>query len=1046
MSTTHRPRASSGRPAYARALRCAVALIVVLVSTVLATVPAAAYWTASGSGGASVSTATLTPPTDVTVPASAISDVDVSWTPGTGGVTPQGYYVTRYAGDVASPACGTSSAHPGPVQLETGTTCTDEGAPDGQHTYAVTAVYNTWTAPSDPSGAVDVVNAAQLGFVAQPTDTVTDAPISPPVTVALQASDGSTVAVAGVPVTVSVTPSVNSSPVPLDGTLTVETGEDGVAVFDDLAIEPTGSYTLTATSPAVTEAVSDPFTVLPPPLLDDAASFSVLGRTGVTNDGFTLVSGDLGVSPSTSVVGFPDGVVAGDIHAGDAAAADAQSDLLDTYNELWLRAPTQSYPAANLGGQTLLPGLYSTAAALGVTGTATLDADGDPDAIFILRVGGALNTAASSAVVLANGAQAANVFWVVTGAVTTGASTTFVGTILAEGAITLGDGTDLTGRALSRGTVTLAGTSVQFSRPLPTIAMTGPASPTKDTTPTITGTTTVLAGRTVRVSIGAQTLTATVQPGGSWSVTATSLVAGSYPVVAKVKDPSGNGAVASQTLVVEVNPAPVALGSTASFSVLARTSVVNTGPTTVSGDLGVSPSAAVSGFPPGTVAGDIHAANATSAAAQTDLAAAITDAAGRAEHTRFSGVLGGRTFHVGVHHSTAAMALTGNVTLDGEGDTGAVFIFQGDAALNTAAASTVTLANGAQAANVFWVITGAVSTASSFPGTILTQGAITLGASTTVVGRALSRDAVTLSSNTIRFTTSLPPTMTIDGGSAAVTKEPAPTFTGTSSAGTGQPVTVTVGGQSLSTTVQQGGTWSVAATALAAGSYPVVARVRDVHGNGATATQTLTVESNPASVDLGTAAGFSMLGGTGVVNTGTGTHLADDLGLSPQGAISGFSPDMYGGELHDKDSTAAAAQTDLLAAIDDAAGRPKHTEVSGNLANQTFHAGVHHSTPALALTGTVTLDGEGDANAVFIFQTGAAMTTAASSNVNLVNGAQASNVFWVIGGAFTAGAPTSFQGTILSTGAVTLGDGTTLTGRVLSRGTVTLANTTIETP
>jgi len=171
----------------------------------------------------------------------------------------------------------------------------------------------------------------------------------------------------------------------------------------------------------------------------------------------------------------------------------------------------------------------------------------------------------------------------------------------------------------------------------------------------------------------------------------------------------------------------------------------------LSGDLGVSPGAAVTGFPPGIVGGTIHAGDPAAAAAQADLLVALSDASGRTPHTEFTGDLNGRTFHIGVHHTTAAISLTGILTLDAEGDPDAVFIFQTDAALNTAASSTVQLVNGAQASNVFWVVAGAAGTGatSSFAGTILAYGAITIGAGGGVAGQALSRDTVTLADNAL---------------------------------------------------------------------------------------------------------------------------------------------------------------------------------------------------------------------------------------------------------------------------------------------------------
>ena len=226
------------------------------------------------------------------------------------------------------------------------------------------------------------------------------------------------------------------------------------------------------------------------------------------------------------------------------------------------------------------------------------------------------------------------------GAVGTGALSSFSGTILAQGAITLGAGSLLVGQALSRGTVTLAGNTIRFTAALPpTISIAGGSEAvTKDTTPLIAGTSSAVDGRTVQVTVGGQSL-ATTLTGGAWQVTAGALAAGSYVVVARVRDAASNAAVATQTLTVEVNPAPVTLDSTEPFSVLAGTMITNTGATKVSGDVGVSPGTAVSGFPQGAVAGDVHAGDGVAADAQTDLLAAINEAAGCTPHTQFSGDL-----------------------------------------------------------------------------------------------------------------------------------------------------------------------------------------------------------------------------------------------------------------------------------------------------------------------------------------------------------------------------------------------------------------------
>lgn len=490
--------------------------------------------------------------------------------------------------------------------------------------------------------------------------------------------------------------------------------------------------------------------------------------------------------------------------------------------------------------------------------------------------------------------------------------------------------------------------------------------------------------------------------------------------------------------------APVLLGAAQSYSVLAATAVVNVGTTTVSGDLGVSPGTTISGIGPMGVGGDIHAGDQHAAAAQADLAVAYADLSTRPPDTELVGDLGGRTLTPGVYHTTAAMALTGTLVLDAQGDPDAVFVFQSSAAFNAAAASAVELTGGAQASNVYWVVAGAAGTGaiSFLSGTILAQGAITLGAGAELIGRALSLDAVTLASNTIRFTDAPPPTVGIDGGPAAVTKDTTPAITGVSSAAQGSTVGVTVDGQSLSTTVGADGTWAVTIAELSAGRYEIVARVRDAHGNGVAAVQDLTVEVNPPPVDLGAAATYSVLAATRVTNVGF-TTMSGDLGVSPATSVIGFPPGTFGGALHAGDPAAATAQQRLLAALDEASSRAPHTEIAGDLGGKVFHAGVHHQSAALALTGTVTLDGEGDPGAVFIFLGDAALDTAAASNVSLTNGAQPHNVFWVVAGAIGTGASSSMSGALLARGAITLGAGSALTGQALSRNAVTLAGNTL---
>lgn len=196
----------------------------------------------------------------------------------------------------------------------------------------------------------------------------------------------------------------------------------------------------------------------PPVGLGTADSFAVLGGTTVTNTGPTVVSGDLGVSPGSAVTGFPPGlVINGAIHAADAVALQAQSDLTTAYNDAAGRPCTSDLSGVDLGTQTLTDGTYCFSSSAQLTGTLTLNGEGNPNAVFIFQIGSTLTTAPASAVSLINGAQACNVYWQVGSSATLGTTTTFRGSILALTSIALQTGaTIVEGRALARnGAVTL---------------------------------------------------------------------------------------------------------------------------------------------------------------------------------------------------------------------------------------------------------------------------------------------------------------------------------------------------------------------------------------------------------------------------------------------------------------------------------------------------------------------------------------------------------------------------------------------------------------
>jgi hypothetical protein len=192
--------------------------------------------------------------------------------------------------------------------------------------------------------------------------------------------------------------------------------------------------------------------------LGTAQNFGVLGGSAVTNTGATTVNGNVGVSPGTSVTGFPPGVVVGGaIHSNDAVAVQAQNDLTTAYNNIASTPCTVDLTGQNLGGLTLTPGVYCFSSSAQLTGALTLDALGNPNALFLFKIGSSLTTASGSSVSVINGGSSCNhVFWQVGSSATIGTGTSFAGDILALTSITLTTGANTTGRALARnGAVTL---------------------------------------------------------------------------------------------------------------------------------------------------------------------------------------------------------------------------------------------------------------------------------------------------------------------------------------------------------------------------------------------------------------------------------------------------------------------------------------------------------------------------------------------------------------------------------------------------------------
>ncbi len=236
-----------------------------------------------------------------------------------------------------------------------------------------------------------------------------------------------------------------------------------------LTATPNSGYTFTSWSGDATGSVN-PVTVvmnsnknvtanfaLTGPLVIDlgcAAAYAIMAGSTITSTGLSIINGDVALSPGSALVGFPPGIINGIQEITSPAAANAKLCLTSAYNDGQGRSLNAISLPGQLGGLTLAPGLYSNSSTSGISGTGangilTLDAQGNTNAVWIFQMGSTLTTDPATSIVLAGGAQAKNIFWIVGTSATLGTTSVFYGNILANQAITLNTGAVLNGRALT---------------------------------------------------------------------------------------------------------------------------------------------------------------------------------------------------------------------------------------------------------------------------------------------------------------------------------------------------------------------------------------------------------------------------------------------------------------------------------------------------------------------------------------------------------------------------------------------------------------------
>jgi Ice-binding-like/Bacterial Ig-like domain len=609
--------------------------------------------------------------------------------------------------------------------------------------------------------------------------------------------------------------------------------------------------------------------VAAPVNLGRAASYGVISGASVANLNDSVVHGDLG-APAAS--GFPPGVVTGNTNLGSADSG-AYTDFTAALGEVQGRSGAATLPVA-LAGATITPGLWnaSTAVAVPAAGIVTLDAGGNPNALFVFQIGGALSFAANAQVKLTGGAQASNVYWAVNGAFSAAAGAKFAGTALAATSGTIGTAALINGRALTETAITMD-TNQVYSGP-PAVTLTGGAAAQSNTSlPTISGTTNVGSAGVVTVTVGGQTLTTNPAGDGSWSVSPTILANGTYTVNASTADGAGNVGSATQQLTIDTTPPVITLTG---------------GPTVLTNNATYTISGATDAATGTLITVDLEAQTLSAIVNGTPIVESV------GQQTLTALVQSTGTWNVTpAHMGEGARTVTASVT-DPAGNTStateqltvdtvvpAATITGGASALTNNPTPTITGTTDAPAGNTVTVtladqlLTGTVQPDATWS---VTSAHLSDGPHRVVMtvsdaaGNPVSA-VQTLTVNTVA------PVVAITGGASATTSSFNPTISGSTDVTPGSTVTVTLAGQTLTTLVQPNGSWNATAMGVPAGAWTAVVTVTDAAGNVGSASQALTIAPGPTG-DVGATGATGAAGATGATGTAGATGATGAAGAT----------------------------------------------------------------------------------------------------------------------------------------------------------------------
>ena len=766
-----------------------------------------------------------------------------------------------------------------------------------------------------------------------------------------------------------------------------------------------------------------------PVSLGTASHFVILAKSGISTVPTSIVTGDMGVSPSTStaITGFSliadssnafstSTQVTGKVYAAEYAVptpaymTTAVSDMQLAFTDAAGRtADVTELGAGNIGGLTLTPGVYKWGTGLLIPTDVTLT--GSATDVWIFEIAQDLTMNSATKVLLAGGALPKNIFWQVSGAVNIGTTAHLEGVVLTQTAVTMATGSSINGRLLAQTAVTLNASTVNGGVDL--------TAPTVMANTPLTGATGVpLSGKI------SATFSKPMDP--------TTLTASTFTLT------SGANATPVLGTVSYANATATFVPASALVSNVSYTATITTGAKSASG-------VALAAKRVWTFTTAATTATVPALVSTTPLNGATSVLVTEKASATFSEAMDAATLTPSTFTLTSGTNATPVLGTVSYASTTATFAPTAPLASDTLYTATITTgarsASGvALAANRAWTFTtaGVTPTAPKVLSNTPLSGATGValnGSASATFSEAMDPTSLTASTFTVTTGTSTVPVPgTVSYTHLTARFVPSAPLVSNSS----YTATITTGAKSaLGVALALNSVWSFTTTNLAVAGLPV---------------------------NLGTAGSYVILAKSGISTVPT-SAITGDLGLSPAAAtyITGFSltadttnvfstSQQVTGKVYAVDyavptpSNLTTAVTDMELAFTDAAGRaPTVTELgAGNIGGMTLAAGVYKWGTGLLIPTDVTLTGS--ATDVWIFEIAQDLTLSSGVKVILAGGALPKNIFWQVSGAVMVGTTAHLEGVVLTQTNVAMATGASINGRLFAQTAVTLDGNTVVEP